>query len=212
MHRERCGKRRGGLGGEAVGCKVMRQLQPNDSIIGIPGQQFARFIHTLRGMASGDDWSGRGAPGKSPGGIWMWKNGWRDEIWAGLAGPWDLILIGGGITGAGILREASRAGLRTLLLEAHDFASGTSSRSSKMVHGGLRYLRNGQVNLTLESVRERERLLQEGRGLVTSLGQLMVSFKDDPTPLWVFGLGLTLYDLLALKWGHRRYSAAALRR
>jgi len=141
----------------------------------------------------------------------MWKNGWRDEIWAGLAGPWDLIVIGGGITGAGILREASRAGLRTLLLEAHDFASGTSSRSSKMVHGGLRYLRNGQVNLTLESVHERERLLREGRGLVTSLGQLMVSFEDDPMPLWVFGIGLTLYDLLALKWGHRRYSAAALR-
>ncbi len=141
----------------------------------------------------------------------MWKHGWRDEIWDALAGPWDLIVIGGGITGAGILREASRAGLRALLLEAHDFASGTSSRSSKMVHGGLRYLRNGQVNLTLESVRERERLLREGRGLVTSLGQLMVSFKDDPMPLWVFGIGLTLYDLLAFKWGHRRYSAAALR-
>jgi glycerol-3-phosphate dehydrogenase len=141
----------------------------------------------------------------------MWTHGWRDKIWAALAGPWDLIVIGGGITGAGILREASRAGLRALLLEAHDFASGTSSRSSKMVHGGLRYLRNGQVNLTLESVRERERLLREGRGLVTSLGQLMVSFRDDPMPLWVFGIGLTLYDVLALKWGHRRYSPAALR-
>jgi glycerol-3-phosphate dehydrogenase len=141
----------------------------------------------------------------------MWMRGWRDPVWDGLAGPWDLIVIGGGITGAGILREAARAGLRTLLLEAHDFASGTSSRSSKMVHGGLRYLRNGQVNLTLESVRERERLLREGRGLVTSLGQLMVSFKDDRMPLWVFGMALTVYDLLALKWGHRRYSAAAVR-
>jgi glycerol-3-phosphate dehydrogenase len=78
----------------------------------------------------------------------MWKHEWRDEIWAKLGSPWDLMVIGGGITGAGILREASRAGLRALLLEAHDFASGTSSRSSKMVHGGLRYLRNGQVNLT----------------------------------------------------------------
>lgn len=141
----------------------------------------------------------------------MWKHEWRDEIWAKLGSPWDLMVIGGGITGAGILREASRAGLRALLLEAHDFASGTSSRSSKMVHGGLRYLRNGQVNLTLESVRERERLLREGRGLVTSLGQLMVSFRDDRMPLWVFGIALTVYDLLALKWGHRRYSPDGLR-
>jgi len=141
----------------------------------------------------------------------MWTHGWRDDTWAALDQTWDLIVIGGGITGAGILREASRAGLRGLLLEAHDFSSGTSSRSSKMVHGGLRYLRNGQVNLTLESVRERERLLREGRGLVTSLGQLMVSFRDDRMPLWVFGVALTVYDLLALKWGHRRYTAAALR-
>jgi glycerol-3-phosphate dehydrogenase len=74
-----------------------------------------------------------------------------------------LIVIGGGITGAGILREASRAGLRALLVEAHDFASGTSSRSSKMVHGGLRYLRSAQFRLTVDSVHERERLLREGR-------------------------------------------------
>jgi glycerol-3-phosphate dehydrogenase len=75
----------------------------------------------------------------------------------------------------------------------------------------LRYLRNGQLTLTLESVRERERLLREGRGLVVPLGQLMVSFRDDPMPLWAFGIALTIYDLLAFKWGHRRYSAAALR-
>src|SRR5574341_2616546 len=99
----------------------------------------------------------------------MWTRGWRDELWDRLDAPWDLIVIGGGITGAGILREATRAGLRTLLVEAGDFASGTSSRSSKLVHGGLRYLRNAQIGMTLASVHERERLLREGRGLVTSL-------------------------------------------
>jgi len=91
----------------------------------------------------------------------MWQPGWRDEIWAQLDQKWDLIVIGGGITGAGILREATRAGLKTLLVEGNDFSSGTSSRSSKLVHGGFRYLKNGQVKLTLISVRERERLLRE---------------------------------------------------
>src|SRR5512136_1847237 len=96
----------------------------------------------------------------------MWERGWREQVWSGLNGPWDLIIIGGGITGAGILREATRAGLRALLVEANDFAAGTSSRSSKMVHGGLRYLRNAQIKLTVDSVHERERLMREGRGLV----------------------------------------------
>ncbi|NIS80139.1 MAG: FAD-dependent oxidoreductase, partial [Anaerolineales bacterium] len=103
----------------------------------------------------------------------MWQRGWRDQIWSQLETPeepWDLIVIGGGITGAGVLREATRAGLRALLIEAQDFASGTSSRSSKLVHGGFRYLRNMQIRMTYESVRERERLLKQGRGLVSPLG------------------------------------------
>jgi glycerol-3-phosphate dehydrogenase len=144
----------------------------------------------------------------------MWQHGWRDQIWAQLENPedpWDLIVIGGGITGAGILREASRAGLRVLLLEAGDFSSGTSSRSSKLVHGGFRYLRNMHIRLTYEAVRERERLLKQGRGLVTSLGFLLVSFPEDRIPSWVFGAGLAIYDLLALKWGHQYYDAAGLR-
>ena len=66
----------------------------------------------------------------------MWYHGWREKVWLQLEQQWDIIIIGGGITGAGILREATRAGLRTLLLDAGDFASGTSSRSSKLVHGG----------------------------------------------------------------------------
>src|SRR3990170_7151367 len=140
----------------------------------------------------------------------MWTKGWRDEIWDRLGAPWDLIVIGGGITGAGILREATRAGLQTLLVEAGDFASGTSSRSSKLVHGGLRYLRNAQIGMTLASVHERERLLREGRGLVTPLRFLMPSFRGDRMPGWLFGLGLGIYDLLALRWRHRHYDPSGL--
>lgn len=132
----------------------------------------------------------------------MWEIGWRDRIWSELDQPFDLIVIGGGITGAGILREASRAGLRTLLVEARDFASGTSSRSSKLVHGGLRYLKNAQFKLTMESVRERQRLHKEGPGLIAPLGFLFTSFRGDFTPGWVFGAGLIFYDLLASRWDH----------
>ena len=140
----------------------------------------------------------------------LWSRGWRDRIWSDLDQPWDLIVIGGGITGAGILREATRAGFRSLLVEAHDFASGTSSRSSKLVHGGFRYLRNAQLKITLRSVRERERLLREGRGLISQLGFLLTSYSGDRLPTWVFGVGLTVYDLLALKFSHRYYDAKGL--
>ncbi len=81
---------------------------------------------------------------------------------------WDIIVIGGGISGAGILREAVRRKLKVLLLEQRDFAWGTSSRSSKMVHGGLRYLKEGDIALTRESVVERENLINELPGLVTN--------------------------------------------
>lgn len=135
----------------------------------------------------------------------MWQKGWRETLWNTLDRKWDLIIIGGGITGAGLLREAGRAGLSTLLLEAHDFASGTSSRSSKLVHGGFRYLKNLQVLLTYQSVRERERLLSERRGLVTPLPFLLAAYRGDAIPGWVFDAALTVYDLLAFKWGHRRY-------
>ncbi|MBN1148544.1 MAG: glycerol-3-phosphate dehydrogenase/oxidase [Anaerolineales bacterium] len=137
----------------------------------------------------------------------MWHKGWRDQIWSALDQTWDLIIIGAGITGAGILREAARAGLRCLLVEAHDFASGTSSRSSKMVHGGFRYLKNFQLRLVRQSVSERERLIKEGRGLVNPLGFLLVNYIGDPMPGWIFEAGLSFYDLLALQWGHRRYDS-----
>ena len=135
---------------------------------------------------------------------------WRDGVWAGLERPWDVVVIGGGVTGAGILREAARRGLRTLLLERGDLACGASSRSSKLVHGGLRYLRNGQVRITLDSVRERKRLLRERKGLVSPLEFNWLGFEGNALPLHTFGLGLAIYDLLALRWDHERQSPAAL--
>lgn len=140
-----------------------------------------------------------------------WTRGWRDKVWSELDQPWDVIVIGGGITGAGILRQATHAKLKTLLVEADDFASGTSSRSSKMVHGGLRYLKNAQVKVTLESVREREYLLKQGRGLVNRLGFLYALLEGDKMPGWVFGAGLMVYDIMAGQWSHRSYDIEDMR-
>ena len=142
----------------------------------------------------------------------MWQKGWREQAWSELDRPWDIIVIGGGITGAGIFREAVRAGLRTILIEQNDFASGTSSRSSKLVHGGLRYLRNGQLKTTMASVHERQRLLKEGKGLINPLSFLYARYEHDKLPLWLMGLGLTIYDLLGLRWGHKRYDPDGLAR
>ena len=136
---------------------------------------------------------------------------WRASLWAEIQQPWDVIVIGGGIVGAGVFREAVEAGLKTLLLEGHDFSSGTSSRSSKMVHGGLRYLKNAQVKLTLDSSRERQRLLHEGGGLIDPLHFNLVNYQGDRTPGWVFGLGLIAYDLLALRWKHSKLSRERLK-
>lgn len=140
-----------------------------------------------------------------------WKTGWRDRVWSELNQEWDIIIVGGGITGAGILRQCVHAGLKVLLVEAGDFASGTSSRSSKLVHGGMRYLKNAQVRVTLESVREREYLLKQGRGLINRLGFLYTCLPGDHMPGWVFGAGLVIYDLMAGQWSHRSYDAEDIR-
>jgi glycerol-3-phosphate dehydrogenase len=138
----------------------------------------------------------------------MWKKNWRDQVWSQLGQPWDLIVVGGGITGAGILREATRLGLRVLLVEKRDFGWGTSSRSSKLVHGGLRYLKDGKLRLMRASVHERERLLEEGPGLIDPLGFLLATYEGDHPGRWTFSAALSVYDLLALQWSHRHYSAA----
>ncbi|SHI15750.1 glycerol-3-phosphate dehydrogenase/oxidase [Ferrimonas marina] len=111
--------------------------------------------------------------------------------------PWDLIVIGGGITGAGILREGARRGWRCLLLERGDFASGTSNFSSKMVHGGLRYLAQGQWRLTREAAASREQLRQRWPDLITPLPYLFLHRSSDPTPAWAMGLALKLYHYFA---------------
>ena len=133
----------------------------------------------------------------------------RLQHWRALAADsFDILVIGGGITGAGIAREAARLGLRVALVEQCDFAWGTSSRSSKLVHGGLRYLKEGRVGLTRASVSERQRLLEEGPGLIDPLGFLLATYEGDSPGRRMYGAGLSVYDLLALQWTHRYYSAA----
>ncbi len=138
----------------------------------------------------------------------LWDAAYRRDAWQNLTVQnWDVVIIGGGITGAGLLREATRLGLRAVLIEQRDFAWGTSSRSSKLVHGGLRYLKTGQVALTRASVQGREQLLAEGPGLVAPLGFLLAQYESDGAAAGrlVYGAGLTIYDLMAAQWSHRYY-------
>jgi glycerol-3-phosphate dehydrogenase len=140
----------------------------------------------------------------------MWNPNSRESIWENINQSWDVIVVGGGITGAGVLREAVNLGLKSLLLDDHDFSFGTSSRSSKLVHGGFRYLRNRQLDVTRESVREREWLLKTAPHLVDKLSFLIPEWRDSKTPAWQFSVGVVIYDLLAPKWEHRRLSPARL--
>ncbi|MGF6273080.1 glycerol-3-phosphate dehydrogenase [Massilia sp. UYP11] len=110
---------------------------------------------------------------------------------------WDLLVIGGGITGAGILLEAARRGLKTLLVEQKDFAWGTSSRSSKLVHGGLRYLASGNLRLTRDAARERESLLRAAPGLVEPQGFAFADHGADVKRRLGFLAMLRWYDMLA---------------
>lgn len=124
----------------------------------------------------------------------------RASTWSRLAAarePFDLVIVGGGITGAGILREAVRQGLSAVLIEQRDFGWGTSSRSSKMVHGGLRYIALGDIALTRHSAQERERLIREAPGLVERTTYLFPVRKGKFPGRLVFAALLALYDLLA---------------
>lgn len=126
----------------------------------------------------------------------MWERDIRGNLQHILQCEWDLLVIGGGITGAGILLEAARRGLRVLLVEQRDFAWGTSSRSSKLVHGGLRYLKEGKLGLTRESVHEREALLKDAYGLVTPQSFAFADYHGRKPGRWLFSLGLAVYDML----------------
>lgn len=139
----------------------------------------------------------------------MWTTNWRETNWSRLSQPWDILIVGGGITGAGILHEATRLGLRSLLVEQRDFAWGASSRSSKLVHGGLRYLKEGKFRLTREAVRERERLLKEGIGLITPVGFLFPIYKGKSPGAMMHRVVFTIADLFIWRRNHQHYSADA---
>src|SRR6478752_5293851 len=114
-------------------------------------------------------------------------------------GAWDFVIIGGGATGVGIAGDASSRGYSVLLLEQSDFGKGTSSRSTKLVHGGVRYLEQGNLSLVMEALKERGLLLQNAPHLVRNLGFVVPNYDWWEAPF--YGVGLKLYNLLAGKYG-----------
>src|SRR6266511_5945603 len=112
-------------------------------------------------------------------------------------GPVDLLVLGAGITGAGVALDATLRGLRVALIDKGDFASGTSSISSKLVHGGLRYLEFGDIPLVYEALHERSLLLRNAPHLVRPLRFVLPFYRGARISAWKWRAGLTLYDLLA---------------
>jgi glycerol-3-phosphate dehydrogenase len=113
--------------------------------------------------------------------------------------PWDIAVIGGGATGVGVAVDAASRGLEVVLVEAHDFGKGTSSRSTKLVHGGVRYLEQGNVALVMSALKERGMLRQNAPHLVHDLAFVVPNYSWWEAPF--YGIGLKLYDLLAGKYG-----------
>jgi glycerol-3-phosphate dehydrogenase len=109
----------------------------------------------------------------------------------------DLLILGGGVTGAGVALDAVTRGLRVALIDKGDFASGTSSASSKLVHGGLRYLEHGDFKLVYEALQERRLLLRNAPHQVWPLRFVIPSYRGSRIPLWEWRTGLVVYDLLA---------------
>ena len=116
-----------------------------------------------------------------------------------LGEKWDILIIGGGATGLGAAVDASSRGLKTLLVEQSDFAKATSSRSTKLIHGGLRYLQQGNLALVLEALRERGRLCQNAPHLIYHRAFFVPSYHWWQGPF--YGIGLKIYDMLAGKLG-----------
>lgn len=125
----------------------------------------------------------------------------RAQLVARLAEPrtWDLAVVGGGATGLGVALDAAARGYAVLLLESHDFAGGTSSRSTKLLHGGVRYLAQGNLSLVREALHERSTVLHNAPHLASPLSFVMPSYAWWQTPF--YGIGLKLYDLLAGRAG-----------
>jgi glycerol-3-phosphate dehydrogenase len=117
----------------------------------------------------------------------------------GRSEPWDIVVIGGGATGMGVAVDAAARGLSVALLEAHDFGKGTSSRSTKLVHGGVRYLEQGNVPLVMSALKERGLMRQNAPHLVHDLAFVVPNYSWWEAPF--YGIGLKLYDMLAGKYG-----------
>jgi len=113
--------------------------------------------------------------------------------------PWDVAVVGGGATGVGIAVDAASRGYQVVLLEQSDFGKGTSSRSTKLVHGGVRYLQQGNIPLVMEALKERGLLLQNAPHLVHDLQFVVPSYLWWEAPF--YGIGLKVYDMLAGKYG-----------
>src|SRR5262249_1897282 len=114
-----------------------------------------------------------------------------------LCDRFDLVVIGAGCTGSGVALDAAARGLRVALIDKGDFAGGTSSVSTKLVHGGLRYLERGDVALVYEALHERRRLLLNAPHLVTPLRFVIPFYGGSRLPAWKWRAGLLLYDVLA---------------
>src|SRR2546425_33831 len=129
--------------------------------------------------------------------------------------PLDVLVIGGGITGAGIARDAALRGFRTALVDKSDFGAGTSSHSSRLIHGGIRYLEQGAFHLVFEASRERRVLLKIAPHLVRPLAFLFPVYRGGRLPAWKLRAGMWLYDLLSVfrnvRW-HRWLRAKKVRR
>ncbi len=121
------------------------------------------------------------------------------------SGAWDMIIVGGGATGLGTALDAAARGYEVLLLERSDFAKGTSSRSTKLVHGGVRYLQQGNVSLVMEALKERGRLLKNAPHLVSDVAFIVPSYKWWESPF--YGVGMKVYDLLAGRYGFGKSSS-----
>ena len=115
---------------------------------------------------------------------------------------WDVVVVGGGATGLGVAVDAATRGFRVLLLERDDFAKGTSSRSTKLVHGGVRYLQQGDVMLVLEALRERGRMKRNAPHLVKDQAFVISNYSYWENILYF--CGLTLYDFLSFGFGYGR--------
>lgn len=113
--------------------------------------------------------------------------------------PWDIAVIGGGATGMGVAVDAAARGFDVVLVEAHDFGKGTSSRSTKLVHGGVRYLEQGNIPLVMSALKERGLLRQNAPHLVHDLAFVVPNYSWWEAPF--YGIGLKLYDMLAGKYG-----------